>query len=110
MITFGRFGRKNNKEKDKENFLESLNSLFETLLMGYPNASHKTLNEKEIINPIKKLLKKEANYYSKEYLGLSLASFLPSMGLTYYTLTQKEVEEIVNMDFTYENWEKNHWN
>ena len=31
MITFGRFGRKNDKEKDQENFLESLNILLDDL-------------------------------------------------------------------------------
>ena len=28
------------------------------------------------------------------------------MGLSYYNLTQKEKEDILDMDFTYENWEK----
>ena len=33
-----------------------------------------------------------------------LSSFLGIMGLNYYNLTQKEREEILEMDFTYDNW------
>ena len=34
--------------------------------------------------------------------------FLNIMELSYYNLAQKEKEEISDMDFTYENWEKKH--
>ena len=68
------------------------------------------LSEKEIIGPLKTLLKRDANTYFNSLYRMSLTTFLESMGLSYYTLTKKEKEEIIDMDFTYDNWEKNHQN
>ena len=34
----------------------------------------------------------------------SLSLFLNEMGLSYFNLTPKEKEEVLDMDFTYENW------
>ena len=108
MITFGRFGRKNDKEKDQENFLESLNILLDDLTNFYnPRTQKKKLSEKEIINPLKTILKRDSNSsYLKSFYEMCLSTFLESMGLSYYTLAKKEKEEIIDMDFTYTNWEK----
>ena len=107
MITFGRFGPTKDKEKDKGFFLESLNSLFNEITnVCDPEALEKYLSEKEIISPLKKTLEKEKNYSCHSIYGLCLSSFLQSMGLSYYTLTKKEKDEIAQMDFTYDNWKK----
>ena len=37
---------------------------------------------------------------------MCLNTFLEKMGLSYYTLTKKEKEEIIDMDLAYANWEK----
>jgi len=112
MITFGRFGPKKDKkesqEKDKEKFLESLNILLDDFTNFFnPNAIPNNLKEEEIIIPLKNILKKNSKSSSlKSFFGMCLTTFLESMGLSYFTLTQKEKEEIIDMDFTFENWEK----
>jgi len=83
MITFGRFGHKKGKEKDqekdKENFLESLNSLFYELT-NFDNSHDQTkiLSEKEIITPLKKILKREENSFcnSIQFMDCVLLLFL----------------------------------
>ena len=111
MITFGRFGPNKDKEKDQEKdkgyFLESLNSLFDEITnVCDPKALEKYLSEKEIISPLKKTLEKEKNYSCNSIYGLCLSYFLQRMGLSYYTLTKKEKDEIAHMEFTYDNWKK----
>ena len=112
MITFDRFGRKKDKkesqEKDMENFLESLNLLYDDFTNFFNlNAIPHNLKEEEIIIPLKKIIKKDSkSSYLKSYFAMALSTFLESMGLSYYTLTQKEKEEIIDMDFSYDNWEK----
>ena len=108
MITFGRFGHKKDKEKDQKLFLEYLNGLLDDLTNFYnPRTQKKKLSEKEIINPLKTILKRDSNSsYLKSFYEMCLTTFLESMGLSYYTLAKKEKEEIIDMDFTYTNWEK----
>ena len=105
MITFGRFGHKKDKEKDQKLFLEYLNGLLDDFINFLnPNAIPSNLSEKELITPLKKIIKRKSS--NKSFYEMCLTSFLERMGLSYYTLTQKEKEEIIDMDFTYANWEK----
>lgn len=105
MITFGRFGHKKDKEKDQKLFLEYLNGLLDDFINFLnPNAIPSNLSEKELITPLKKIIKRKSS--NKSFYEMCLSSFLERMGLSYYTLTQKEKEEIIDMDFTYANWEK----
>ena len=105
MITFGRFGHAEDYQKDKEFFLKRLNYLI-YLLNGYEGK--KDYKEAEIIKPLKEKLKPEIkadekSYYSNGSISC-LSCFLEIMGLSYYHLTPKEKEEILEMDFTYDNW------
>ncbi len=102
MITFGRFGHKEDIEKEKKEFLFHLNDLMNHLNRD-PFGKHK-YNEKEIIKPLKEALKKEENSFFNPLYKLAFSSFLEEMGLSYYTLTQEEKNDILDMDFTYENW------
>lgn len=104
MITFGRFGHVEDRNKEKEDFLRGLNSLMK-YLTGYVD-SYKEHKEIEIIKPLKEILKSQENSYINFDYREILSNFLELMGLSYYNLTPKEREEIIEMDFTYENWEK----
>jgi hypothetical protein len=105
MITFGRFGHAEDYQKDKEFFLKRLNYLI-YLLNGYEGK--KDYKEAEIIKPLKEKLKPEIKADEKSFFpngAIScLSGFLEIMGLSYYHLTPKEKEEILEMDFTYDNW------
>jgi hypothetical protein len=105
MITFGRFGHAEDYQKDKEFFLKRLNYLI-YLLNGYEGK--KDYKEAEIIKPLKEKLKPEIKADEKSFFpngAIScLSGFLEIMGLSYYQLTPKEKEEILEMDFTYDNW------
>ena len=105
MITFGKFGHAEDIQKDKEFFLERLNYLL-FLLNGCEGK--KDYKEAEIIKPLKEKLneriKGEKFFFSTGVTYSCLSSFLKIMGLSYYNLTQKEKEEILEMDFTYDNF------
>ena len=105
MITFGRFGHAEDYQKDKEFFLKRLNYLI-YLLNGYEGK--KDYKEAEIIKPLKEKLKPEIKADEKSFFPngaiFCLSDFLEIMGLSYYQLTPKEKEEILEMDFTYDNW------
>jgi hypothetical protein len=105
LITFGKYGHVEDEKKEKEYFLEQLNFLMRKL-NDYPN-EQKNYNEKEIVKPLKDLLKREINstYFNSVYYSM-LCSFLGIMGLCYYTLTPEEKEVILNMDYTYENFKE----
>lgn len=102
MITFGRFGHVEDTKKEKEYFLECLDSLM--IEMSSFEDKNK-YSETEIIKPLKELMKREVNssLFHWTYCK-SLSYFLNKMGLSYFTLTPKEKEEVLDMDFTYENW------
>ena len=103
MITFGRFSIDNDGISDKELFLSSLN-FFVHGLTGF--RYHKTFSETEMIEYIKETMKNQkSSFFSKRNVEC-FSYFLQMMGLSYNTLTSKEKEEILVMDFTYENWEK----
>ena len=105
MITFGKFGHAENMQKDKEFFLERLNFLMYELNNFSGKRDYK---EAEIIKPLKeklnKRIKEEEFFLATGVTYDMLSSFLGIMGLNYYNLTQKEREEILEMDFTYDNW------
>ena len=103
MITFGRFGHKEDIEKEKKRFLELLNELLYELnyLRGRKNYS-----ENEIIKPLKDAIKREKKLLINPGYTGCVSCFLEEFGLSYYTLTPEEREEVYNMDFTYENWKK----
>jgi len=105
MITFGRFGHAEDYQKDKEFFLEQLNYLI-YLLNGFEGKND--YKEAEIIKPLKEKLNNdikedEKSFYPNGTISC-LSGFLEIMGLSYYHLTPKEKEEILEMDFTYDNW------
>ena len=104
MITFGRFGHIEDINKEKALFLKVLNDLISEL-RGDFTGIQQYKDETEIINPLKDLLKININntFFS---LYRTLSRFLEYMGLSYYTLTQNELDDILIMDFTYENWKK----
>ena len=107
MITFGRFGHIEDKEKEKEEYLNSLN-LLKKQLTGTIGTTDKEYKEMEIIEPLKEIIKRQENSYFNFIYKSCFSHFLNKMGLSYYNLAQKEKEEISDMDFTYENWEKKH--
>ena len=103
MITFGRFGHVEDREKEKEYYLKHLNYLLFLITGGWDENKYKEI---EIIKPLKEILKRNENSFFNIGYKDCLCGFLESMGLSYYNLTPKEKEEIIDMDFTYENWEK----
>ena len=98
MITFGKFGPTVDTKKEKELFLEILIE-FIYKIEGYKE--RRNYNEKEIIEPVKKLLKENMKTSVDK---LILSTFLFHFGLSYFILSEKEKEEILDMDYTYENW------
>lgn len=105
IITFGRYGHVEDEKKEKEYFLVNLNELIYQL-SGYSDPYPK-YNEIEIVKPFKDLFIRKINstYFNSIYYSC-LSSFLKIMGLCYYTLTPKEKEDILDMDFTYENFKE----
>jgi len=89
MITFGRFGHKKDKEKDQKLFLESLNNLLDDFKDLFRSENSSNLSEKELIAPLKKIIKRNSKSSDKSNYELCLSFFLEKMGLTYYTLTLK---------------------
>ena len=105
MITFGRFGHTEDIQKEKENFVKQLNYLMYDLNCFNGKKDYK---EAEIIKPLKeklnKCMREEESFFATGANYSSFSSFLEMMGISYYNLTQKEKEEILKMDFTYDNW------
>ena len=99
-ITFGRFGREEHWKKDKEVFLAQLKVLISTLVNN--EGLYEKSNEKKIAKSLKKLLKNSTT----DEVHQPLLTFMLHMGLSYGILTNKEKEELKEMEFTYENWEK----
>ena len=107
MITFGRFGHKKDKEKEQKMFLKYLYLLLEDFTNFFnPKDIPNNLIEKELVTPLKKIIKRESKSSYKSFYAMCISTFLETMGLSYYTLSQKEKEEIIDMDFTFANWEK----
>ena len=98
MICFGRFGPPIDIKEEKEMFLKYL---IEIMYEIEGSKERKNYNEEEIIEPVKKLLKENIN---TSRCKVFLSFFLSLFGLSYYTLSEKEKEEILDFDYTYENW------
>lgn len=97
---FGRYGPVEDTKIEKKLFLERLNDLVHTF--EYNNK--KEYNEKEIIDVVKIILKKYiTDSYSNLYTDI-FSAFLSPMGLSYYILSPEEKKEILEMDYTYDNW------
>ena len=105
MITFGRFGHDEDIQKEKEFFLKNLNFLMFKLNGFKGKMDYK---EAEIIKPLKEKLNHDIKADEKSFISLGtdscLSGFLEKMGLSYFNLTQKEKEEVIKIDFTYDNW------
>ena len=77
-----------------------------TVGYNYKERKKEIKKEIEIIKPLKDILKRqEKSYFNSAYIGF-FCSFLENFGLSYYKFTQIEKENVLDMDFTYENWEK----
>ena len=107
MITFGRIGNVD-EETDRKYFFQKL-EFFMNLLTGLAY-EFQTFTEIEIIKKIKKITKdfdpKQKPSFFGDRIPYCINIFLRDMGMSYYTLTLKEKEEILAMDFTYENWKE----
>ena len=60
-------------------------------------------NELEIAGPLKQILKEQNTFFNLIFPDF-LSSFMAHMGLSYYNLTKQEKKEILEMEFTFENW------
>ena len=100
MIFFGRYGPVEDTKIEKEQFLESLNHLIQT----YEHNFKIKYNEKEIVDILKIKLKELITDSTSNIKTGVLSVFLTSMGLSYYILSPEEKKEILEMDYTYENW------
>ena len=97
MIYFGRYEPVEDPIIEKKLFLERLNDLIHTLTHN----NTKQYNEKEIVDAFK--IKKKEIVTDSIYTAI-FSNFLVSMGLSYYILTSEEKKEIMEMDYTYDNW------
>ena len=100
MIFFGRYGPVEDTKIEKKLLLEKLNGLNQIVDPKDKNE----YNEKEIVDVLKiKLMECVTDsIYNIETEVFS--SFLVSMGLSYYILSPEEKKEILEMDYTYDNW------
>ena len=97
---FGRYGFVEDTKEEKKLFLERLNYLIHSLDYN----DKKEYNEKEIIDVTKIVLKKNVTDSYHNLYTDALSIFLTSMGLSYFILTPEEKKEILEMDYTYDNW------
>ena len=100
MIYFGRYGPVEDTKIEKKLFLERLNNLFHSLAHDYT----KEYNEKEIVDVLRIKLKERVTDSIYNTATGVFSDFLISMGLSYYILSPEEKKEILEMDYTYDNW------
>ena len=102
FITFGRFGSEKYWKKERELFLQIKKELiYDQSAFKISEDSLEGMDENKINEIIKQYMK-----VNKDIIYITLRTFMRYMGLSYYILNQDEINEIVKMDFTYENWEK----
>jgi len=102
-ITFERFGKKKQWDRDKEIFLYELRLLISRLTKNKENKEfYSKANEIEIAIALKQMLAKKN--YDNFWLDDSLIDFMLHLGLSYEILTKDEKIEIYEMEFTYDNW------
>ena len=102
FITVGRFGSEKYWKKERELFLRYKKRLINDQ-SGFEirEDSLEGMDENKINEIIKQCMK-----VNKGIIYITLSTFMKYMGLSYYILNQDEINEIEEMDFTYENWEK----
>ena len=100
MIYFGRYGPVEDTKIEKKLFMERLNYLFHSLAFN----DTKEYNEKEIVDVLRIKLKERVTDSIYNTATGVFSDFLISMGLSYYILSPEEKKEILEMDYTYDNW------
>ena len=104
-ITFERFGKKEQWEKEKEIFLDELRLLVSRLTKNKENKElYAKANEIELAKTLKQMLAKKD--YDDFWFYDAISDFMFRLGLSYDILTKSEKKEIFEMDFTYDNWKK----
>ena len=104
-ITFERFGKKEQWEKEKEIFLDELRLLVSRLTKNKENKElYAKANEIELAKTLKQMLAKKD--YDDFWFYEAISDFMFRLGLSYDILTKSEKKEIFEMDFTYDNWKK----
>ena len=104
-ITFERFGKKEQWEKEKEIFLDELRLLVSRLTKNKENKElYAKANEIELAKTLKQMLVKKD--YDDFWFYDAISDFMFRLGLSYDILTKSEKKEIFEMDFTYDNWKK----
>ena len=100
MIFYGRYGPIEDTKIEKKQFLDNLNGL----IHSYDHNFKKDYNEKEIVNVAKIKLKEHVTGSIYNIYTSVFSVFLISMGISYYILSPEEKKEILEMDYTYDNW------
>ena len=102
-ISFGRFGKKEQWEGEKEIFLEELRLLVSTITKNKENKElYAKANEIELAKTLKQMIAKKN--YDDFYFDDAISAFMFRLGLSYKILTKSEKKEIFEMEFTYDNW------
>lgn len=102
FITFGRFGHIKDLKKDKEIFLEFLKEL--VCRLSYDKKLSEKLDDIELSKILKQIIINEQKYFWNAMFYKYISCFMEYMGLSYNTITKEEQKEVLEMDFTYENW------
>ena len=104
-VTFGRFGKKEQWERDKEIFLDELRYLMSRITKEEENKEiYAKANEIELAKTLKQMIAKK-NYDDFNF-DAGISGFMLRLGLSYKILTKSEKKEILEMEFTYDNWKK----
>ena len=102
-VTFGRFGKKEQWERDKEIFLDELRYLMSRITKEEENKEiYAKANEIELAKTLKQMIAKK-NYDDFNF-DAGISGFMLRLGLSYKILTKSEKKEIFEMEFTYDNW------
>ena len=102
-ISFGRFGKKEQWDKEKELFLDELRLLVSEITKNKENKElYAKANEIELVKTLKQMIAKK-NYDNSNF-DFSIRDFMVHLGLSYKILTKSEKKEILEMEFTYDNW------
>ena len=102
-ITFGRFGKKDQEEKEKEIFLDELRRLLSEITKNEESKKfYAKANETELAKTLKQMITKKD--YDDFMFDDSISDFMLRLGLSYNILTKSEKKEIFEMEFTYDNW------
>ena len=104
-ISFGKFGKKEQWDREKEIFLEELRLLMSRITKNGENKElYAKSNETELAKTLKQMIAKKN--YDHSNFDFSISDFMLRLGLSYKILTKSEKKEILEMEFTYDNWKK----